>query len=297
MEDRSKEYKAYIQLASETIDLLFRVKDEEFMKDYNLGELCANLCDFQDRWATPMELPFGMGMDLIKPIEVKRDANQLITLGCAIEHPEHKDKILIIGSSQWKQYQSDGTVEDSNIKITFAEWMITIFEVLQKVYSSISSEKSTCQSLASRWFYHATETDFEESSEGDADVADGAREKRAVVKAQSVINTILFGGDIGEEGEEEYDEEEDEDYEGEEEEEEEEEEENNDENLSESELKERAAQAADLKQQGNDFFLKSQMERALELYSQAIEVCPSIPPYDQEKAIYYGNRSATLVKL
>ena len=44
-------------------------------------------------------------------------------------------------------------------------------------------------------------------------------------------------------------------------------------------------------------FLSNNMEGALELYSQAINICPSCTPYNKEKAIYYGNRSATLMKL
>jgi len=63
------------------------------------------------------------------------------------------------------------------------------------------------------------------------------------------------------------------------------------------ELQDLAAKAATLKAKGNELFIAKQLPDALDLYSQAIATCPSVEPFIKDKAIYYGNRSATFVKL
>ena len=296
MEDRTKEYKAYINLASETLEFLYKLKKEgsSSVSDELFREVSTNICHFQERWATPMELPFGMGTDLKKPIEIIRNEDIMLELDCAIKNPTGDAPTFVVReSSSWKYLMENGKLENQEkTKITFANWMIDLFDILVQGKDKFPS---LARSLASRWYYHASETDFEESDEP-IDVADTAREKRAVVKAQNIINSLLFGTNIEEDGE---DEEDDEDFEEEEdgEEEEEEEEEEDYSQISAEELKQRSEKAAALKLKGNEFFLANQMEGALDYYSQAIAICPTCEPYLKEKAVYYGNRSATLAKL
>jgi len=297
MTDRTKEYNAYINLAAETLELLHKVKQEQIPEfdTVHYRQLATNLCHFQERWATPMELPFGMGTDLKKPIDVQRDPKVLLNLDCAVENPTENGSLVIRETSTWKYLVENGQLAgEEATEITFAAWIVDLFNVLCAVSKcdKLSHLHLDCRSLASRWYYHASETDFNESNPS-SEEPDTAREKRAVVKAQSILNSILFGGDLPEE-----DEEEDEEFEDADDSEEEEEEEEEDySNLTEEELKDRSAKAADFKAQGNKLFLANQPEQAVDLYTQAIVTCPSVEPYLKEKAIYYGNRSAALVKL
>ncbi|XP_031559515.1 tetratricopeptide repeat protein 1-like [Actinia tenebrosa] len=65
--------------------------------------------------------------------------------------------------------------------------------------------------------------------------------------------------------------------------------------LSEEQKEERKKKAQEYKTKGNEYFKKSEYPEARELYTTAIRTCP--PEFKSDKAIFYSNRAACLVKM
>lgn len=60
--------------------------------------------------------------------------------------------------------------------------------------------------------------------------------------------------------------------------------------LSEEELQANKEKAESLKQQGNDVFKAGEYEKSIELYTDALEICPKV--FENERSILYNNRAA-----
>ncbi|XP_037954183.1 tetratricopeptide repeat protein 1 [Teleopsis dalmanni] len=69
----------------------------------------------------------------------------------------------------------------------------------------------------------------------------------------------------------------------------------NENNMTAEELQQNKEKADQLKLEGNEFFKNGDAERAVEVYSEAIKLCPTT--YTKERAVLYGNRAAAKIKL
>jgi tetratricopeptide (TPR) repeat protein len=65
--------------------------------------------------------------------------------------------------------------------------------------------------------------------------------------------------------------------------------------LTDEEKEKYLAESQNLKQSGNDEFKNENYQQALELYTQALRVCPL--KYQKERSVFYSNRSACYFKL
>ena len=289
--DAKSEYTAYIQLAEHSLNIIHNHLN--ILNDkYNIRELCTNICLFQERWATPMELPFGMGSDLQQPIKIKRDENKLLELGCGVKDSE--GMFILVGSKKWEKLPE---AINNPVNITFASWIVTLVELLGFLYETSEEvlHKETCRRLITCWYYHATETDFSEVNQSDdMNMNDVQRQNSTNIKAENVLNSLLFGTELVPEEEEEEENEEEEDENFGEEEEEEEEEDIDFSHFTEDKKKELMEQANIHKNEGNKYFSQSEWEEAIECYTLAIQSCPY---QNNDKSVFYGNRAACYAKL
>ena len=75
-EQRNKED---IELIYETLVYLGEV-GKETRNNFDLRSLAINLCEFQERFSTPLELPFGLGSEFSQKLETPRPIKVLMDL-------------------------------------------------------------------------------------------------------------------------------------------------------------------------------------------------------------------------
>jgi hypothetical protein len=249
-----EEYESYIAMVEETLGLFAAFPATAF-GSIDMRSLAVNLCRFQDRWAAPLELPFGMGYAYEETLATPRPEEWLRRIGAVVE--ASGGALHYAGSEEWKKATaaeteaSGGDPSSSSSssssaspsvepEISFAKWMKELHLALVCCSEQGEEHESQARALCGCWYYHASETCFVEGeeapdAEGEADDssqedAAGSVSKRRRTPLGSVAQDEEMGEDEDEEDDDEYepsgDEEDNDDDDDDEEEDEEEEEEN-----------------------------------------------------------------------
>ena len=283
------ENKSYIELANATINVLAKLADLPFSSKFDLRSLAKNLCNFQDRWAEPIDLPYEMGKDISEKIQIERSTEALKKLHCIYEYKNENGETTkcLAGSEEWKNLISKNELkEEESIppNENFALWLVDLFELFQSAAEESNSELllSEIRPLAACWYYHASETSFEGTEENVTS---------SIPTAEALLQSLILGKleDMANQNDDE-EEDDDEDYDEDDDDEEEEEEEIKEEEKS-------IEKANGYKEEGNSHFKGGDWENAANFYSLSISFCPSSDQFNDQRAIFFANRAAALLNL
>jgi len=135
--------------------------------------LVLNLCEFQERFAQPMLLPFQLGNDLHQRLQTRRPLDVLLKYNIAFPLDGTKDmkpedgctqgdkSFCWLGKETWQGLVRAGKLEGTKPNtLPVSEWIKDLFELFEVAVQFDFDRKADARRLAACWYHVATQLDF-----------------------------------------------------------------------------------------------------------------------------------------
>eukprot|EP01091_Cochliopodium_minus_P001936 TRINITY_DN11889_c0_g1_i1.p1 TRINITY_DN11889_c0_g1~~TRINITY_DN11889_c0_g1_i1.p1 ORF type:complete len:532 (+),score=209.98 TRINITY_DN11889_c0_g1_i1:29-1597(+) len=188
-----------IQLIFETLEYLGEI-GKETKKNNDLRSLIINLCDFQERFSTPLELPFGLGSEFASILPTPRPIKVLLehkTIFKTDKKPEIEmyveneggEFFVFAGGEIWKDMLKNNKLIDEDEKKEPTKngflWIKDLFKIFREENKNPKSRR-----LAGCWYYTASQINFDEEDEEEEDInnVDPMEQKLKVMADLGLLN-------------------------------------------------------------------------------------------------------------